>query len=112
MSAGRMTERVAFDERGDAEDGHGGAVSAFAEVIAPVAAEFKHLRGGEAVQAARLAGQHVVVIRVRASSQTRLITTEWRARDVRTGVVYAIRDIEPEVNRAYISLTCQSGVAS
>lgn len=109
--AGRLTERVAFDQRGSASDGAGGTSTAFVEQFRRWAS-FTHLRGGEAVQAARLGGRHTQVIRVRRDSQTVLISTDWQVRDLRSLAVYAVLDVEHETNRAFISLTCQSGVAS
>lgn len=92
-------------------DGAGGTESVFAEHFTAWAA-YTHLRGGEAVMAGRLAGQHPLVVRVRASSQTRQVTSAWRVRDTRTGEFYAIRDVTPSEDRAWIDLLCQSGVAT
>jgi len=41
-----------------------------------------------------------------------MISTDWMLRDVRTGKSFNIRDIEHEVNRQFIALTCESGVAT
>jgi SPP1 family predicted phage head-tail adaptor len=109
-SAGQLTERVAFEQKGSASDGYGGTTTAFVAQFT-CAAGFQHLRGGEAVQAARLQGQHTVIIRVRASSLTKAVTADWRVRDTRKGTVYAIKDLEPETNRMFVSFTCQSGAA-
>jgi len=108
--AGQLKERVAFDQQGKAPDGYGGTTTGFFEKFARWAS-YQHLRGGEAVQAARLQGQHTIIVRVRACPSTRAVTTEWRVRDLRSGTVYAIKDVEVETNRAFISFTCQSGVA-
>lgn len=75
-------------------------------------AEFIHLRGGEDVMAARLEGRHVQVIRIRASSQSRLVTTDWRVKDKRNNDEFNIRDVTPETNRQFISLLCEKGVAT
>lgn len=109
--AGRLKNRVAFDKRGTGSDGAGGTTTVFVEQFRR-AAGFTHLRGGETVLAARLAGQHTIVVRVRADSLTRTVTTGWQVRDLGSGTVYAVRDIEIEENRAFVSLTCQSGMAS
>jgi SPP1 family predicted phage head-tail adaptor len=107
-SAGQLTERVAFEQKGSAPDGYGGTTTAYVEQFT-CRAGFQHLRGGEAVQAARLQGQHTLIIRVRASSLTKAVTGDWRVRDARKGTVYAIKDVEPETNGMFISFTCQSG---
>lgn len=110
-TAGDLVYRVAFDVKGGpVSDGAGGTAKAFAEHF-QCRAGFIHLRGGEAVQAARLEGQHPQVIRVRSSAQTRGVTTDWRIRDVRTGDVFNIRDITPGLDRQFIDFLCQKGVA-
>lgn len=108
--AGDLKHRVAFDKRGVSSDGAGGNTAAFAEQFV-VWAGYTHLRGGESVIAARLEGRHVQVVRVRASSTTRQVTTDWRIRDRRTQDVFNIRDITPTEDRAFIDFLCESGVA-
>lgn len=110
ISAGDLYYRVAFDKRAEVDDGYGNTVSDWREQFQCRAA-FRHLRGGESVMAGRLQGKHVQVITVRASSQTREITTDWRVRDVRTGEAFNIRDVTHETDRAFISFLCEKGVA-
>ncbi|MFC4624223.1 phage head closure protein [Daeguia caeni] len=109
--SGQLHYQVALLKREDVDDGMGNTVSDFVEQF-QTRAEFIHLRGGESVLAGRLQGKHTQVVRVRNSSNTRLISTDWMLRDVRTGESFNIRDIEHEVNRQFISLTCESGVAT
>lgn len=109
--AGALNERVGFAKRDSATDGLGGVSGAFTEQFSR-AAGVTHLRGGEGVLAARLEGQHTVVIRVRSCSLTRAVTPEWQIEDKRTGMVYAIRDVTPTDDRAYLDFLAQSGVAS
>lgn len=110
--SGQLHYQVALLKRIKQEDdGMGNTVSDFVEQF-QTRAEFIHLRGSEAVMAGRLQGKHTQVIRVRNSSNTRLISTDWMLRDVRTGKSFNIRDIEHEVNRQFIALTCESGVAT
>lgn len=108
--AGRLSERIAFDAVTTAADGYGGTIEGFAEQFV-VWAGRKFLRGGEGVQAARLEGRQPVILTIRASSQTRVITTDWRARDTRSATVYNIRSVEPSEDRAFLDLLCESGVA-
>ncbi|OBQ72394.1 phage head closure protein [Mesorhizobium loti] len=110
-TAGDLVYRVAFDVKGMASDGAGGTTTAFSEQF-QCRAGFVHLRGGESVQAARLQGQHPQIIRVRSSSLTRNVTTDWRIRDVRSGDVFNIRDITPGLDRQFIDFLCQKGVAA
>ncbi|TCR01069.1 head-tail adaptor protein [Neorhizobium sp. JUb45] len=114
MQAGDLDQRVAFDASVSVPDGHGGTETGWAQddVATKVAANFRYLRGGEAVLAARLDGRQPVVVTVRRSSKTRLIDTNWRMRDVRTGIVYNIRSGPvPTDDRGYLEFTVESGVA-
>ncbi|MGY3609924.1 MULTISPECIES: phage head closure protein [unclassified Bradyrhizobium] len=111
-SAGDLSHRIAFDKRQDVDDGYGNTQADFVEqfvVWAGVQAKF----GGETVTAARLAGQQPMTITVRQSSQTEQVTTDWRARDARSGLVLNIRSIvDPDDSGAYFEMLCQSGVAT
>jgi SPP1 family predicted phage head-tail adaptor len=111
--AGDLKWRIAFDKRVTVDDGYGNEQGAFAEQFV-VAAHLKPRFGGEAVIAARLQGHQPVTITVRQSTQTRLITPDWRARDVRTSEVYAIRSpaVDPDGKRQWLEFLCQTGVAA
>lgn len=109
--AGDLDQRAAFDKQSATSDGAGGTTTAFAEQFTRWAG-FKHLRGGEAVMAGRLAGKHSLIATVRRDSSTMLIGTDWRMRDVRTGEAFNIRDITPTKDRAFLELLCESGVAT
>jgi SPP1 family predicted phage head-tail adaptor len=109
--AGDLKHRVAFDLRMPKSDGAGNGIAEWREEFEAYAG-FIHLRGGETVMAARLQGQHTLVIFVRASSQTRSVESDWRIRNSRDGTIYNIRDIVHSEDRAWIEFTCQSGVAA
>lgn len=110
-SSRTLFERVSFEKRTNESDGGGGTKSTWIEQF-QCRAEYTHLRGGEAVQAARLQGKHTQVVTVRKSTLSGSVSTDWRIRDVRTNEIYNIRDREPETNRMYISFTCERGVAA
>ncbi|MDR6757835.1 SPP1 family predicted phage head-tail adaptor [Mycoplana sp. BE70] len=109
MDAGDLHYRVAFDRRSEVDDGHGNTRGDWHEQFQCRAA-YRHLRGGESVLAGRLEGRHPQIITVRASSQTRQVTTDWRVRDVRTGDEFNIRDVTHETDRQWISLLVERGV--
>jgi hypothetical protein len=72
--------------------------------------------GGEAVLAARLTGKGLVNIVVRQSANTRMITSDWQAKDERTGEIYNIRSvIDPDGatpnHGFYFEMLCEHGVA-
>lgn len=115
-AAGELRHRVKFERRQDINpdapldlgNTRGDFVPKF-EVWAKIEAKF----GGETVTAARLEGQQPVTITVRHTAQTRQITTDWRARHVRTGTIYAIRSIaDPDDRRVWLEILTQTGVAA
>lgn len=113
MSAGELRERVAFERRAPADDGFGNEVSGEWTEAFRCAARIRPARGGETIQAARLAGKQPVVITVRYNSNTRTVTTDWRVRDTRTETIYNIRSIvNPDEHRAYLDMECDAGVAT
>lgn len=109
--AGDLFYSVAFEKQSSSADGFGGRTASWSTQFACRAA-YVHLHGGEAVQAARLESRHPQIITVRRSSLTAGVTAEWRIRDTRTEEIFAIRDVEPETNRGYISFLCEKGIAS
>lgn len=108
----RLIERVGFEAPQTGNDGGGGVANGFTEQFER-RAEYIHLRGGEAVIAARLQGQHTQIIRVRDEPEARAVTTSWRIVDKRNGDVFNIREIAPAENdRRFRDFTCQKGVAT
>lgn len=111
-AAGDLRWRVAFERRVVVVDDYGNERGDFAEQFV-VWANIKARLGGEAVVAARLEGKQPVTITVRQSPQTRTITEDWRARDVRADKVYAIRSIaDPDGGRQWLEILTQTGTAS
>lgn len=106
----KLFEAVAFDAPTPQADGQGGREDGWTQGHA-CRAQFLYLRGGETVQAARLAGRQPVVVTIRQCDAARLITPEWRMRDTRRSDVYNIRSIVPTDDRMYLELTCEKGVA-
>lgn len=107
-----LRERVAWDKRGTVVDEYGNETGAFVEQFTS-RANYTHLRGGEAVLAARLAGRQPVVVRVRSSANSRAIAPDWRMRDLGTGVNYAVRSVAPAENVGgfWLDILVESGVA-
>lgn len=110
MTAGQLREMVAFDEVAESDTSYGIVAGDWDEQFQR-AARIKPLLGSEPVIAQRLQGVQPMVITVRSDSETRLITTAWRARNVRTGQAFQIRAITPDERRAYIDLLCEWGPA-
>ncbi len=109
--SGNLSERIAFDKPTSAPNGGGGTIAGWASQH-ECWAQVTYLRGTEPVIASRLVGVQPVVIRVRNCAAAREIGSDWRARDMRTGTVYALTGgAVPSDNRAYLDFMAKSGVA-
>lgn len=112
MEIGRARSRIAFDKRMTIDDGAGNTEGDFAEqfvLYGNLVPKF----GGETVMAGRLQGKSTFVLTIRYSSLSRRITTDWRARNVRTGETYNIRNIDDaEERHQWLELLVESGVAA
>lgn len=106
-----MIDRLAFDAPAGTEtDGLGGTKPLWAEQFQQ-RVTIIYLRGGEAVEGARLAGRPVYKIKMRQSSGARLITTDWLARDVRRGNVYNITEVDAITDRLWVYLVVEGRTA-
>jgi hypothetical protein len=114
MRAGQLEHRFRFERRerlavpGDA---HGVTEGGWQVQIAQVPARLVPLRRGEEVLGSRLQGVQPYILTIRSYSATRLIETDWRAVDERTGIAYNIRTVEKPA-RDHIDLLIDSGGAS
>ncbi|MBA3570569.1 MAG: phage head closure protein [Pyrinomonadaceae bacterium] len=107
-----LRERVALDKRGTTPDIYGNVNNAFVEQFT-IAARIRPLKGGEGVQAARLTGTQPVLISVRYSSQTKLIQSDWRARNTRTGTVFSIKTaVNTDERKQFIDMMAVAGEAA
>jgi head-tail adaptor len=110
MTAGAKTYLMAFDRRVAASDGAGNELGGWAEQFrAWVAIRF--LRGGEAVQAARLEGEQPAILTVWASAQTKLVGHAWRAREVVSGRSWNVKSAALTDSRSEIEMVAMAGVA-
>lgn len=109
--AGELRHRLAFDKRSEGGDGYGNTVTTWEEQFKTWAA-MRSRGGSEAVIAGRLEGRNMVSVYVRSSRAARAIDTDWRARDLRTGTVYAVVHADTFTNEAFVYLDLQSGVAT
>lgn len=113
MAIGQLRERVAFEVRPMADDGYGNLQAGdFAEVYR-CAAQIMPKMGGETVLASRLTGTQPMLVTVRICAALKDIGTDWRIRDLRSGVVYDIRSISnPDEQKRYLEILAVSGVAA
>lgn len=120
IGAGDLRERVGFYQR-EARDESPELGNTFGDFSATasltVYANIKPRLGGEAVLAGRLEGRKLVNITIRRSAASAAITTDWRAKDERTGAIYNIRSIvdpyqDKPQRRMFLELLCEEGVAT
>lgn len=111
MRAGELRERFEFQERPSQSDGYGNEQGPW-QARYECAARRQMLRGGETVMASRLEGRQPAVLTIRANSMARRITTDWRARDIRTEEIWNIRSISPSEKRDFIELLVEKGAAT
>lgn len=113
--AQELKHRVIFQARGVIDDGYGNEVSGPFEDKFTVWAALRPGGASETVVAARREGHQVLHVYLRASSQTRQITSDWRMKVTDHGVerVYAI-DAQPDglTMRGWIYMQVESGVAA
>lgn len=120
MQAGDLCSRVGFYKREDLSDSSPDTGNLEGEF--PDEPEFtskamiKPRLGGEGVLAGRLSGRHLVNITVRNCDQVAEVNEEWKARDMRKGVDYNIRDVidpfEGDHRRGrWVEFLCEVGVA-
>lgn len=107
--AGALNHRVEFQQPVTGDDGHGGVVTSW-ETRFSVAARLVPKLGGEDVVAQRMQGKQPYIVTVRSSSETRMVTTAWRARNARTGAIYNIKSSANTDERgAYLDLLAVEG---
>lgn len=110
MRTGRMIWDLSIEAPGRVDDGYGGATTKWFEQFT-TRGEVLFLQGGESVMASRLAGRQPVVIRLRSSTASREIRTDWRVTDQRSQINYAIKGVKETPDRLWIEITAESGVA-
>ena len=110
MAAGKMRERMKFQERSQSPDGYGNFENVWTDKFAR-AAEIIPLKGGEEVLAARLSGVQPVIIRIRYSTEASAIASHWKAVDARTDATYNITSIiNIDQKKRYLDLMATRGV--
>lgn len=125
VTARRLRELITFSARYNNEndspptDGYGNVEEGWVDQFT-VHAEIIPLKGGgggevtasEEVLASRLAGVQPVVIIVRYSDQTKLIKTDWKATNARSGVIYNIRTtVNMDQKKQFLDILASTGVA-
>lgn len=111
MKRAHLDERIVLQRPTATADGMGGTEAGWQDVF-ETRAHFRYLRGGESVLAGRLQGRLTVVATIPSHHAARQVTADWRLRDARAGTIYNVRSIIPSDDKAFLELTCESGVAT
>ncbi len=113
--AGGLRQKLHFQKRGEAVDEWGNPTggSDYATVFTDMA-ELVPRMGGEAVQAARLAGTQPYTIRARSNANTRQVRPHWRIVDARDSTrIMAIKAIsDPEQKNQFLEILAVDGELS
>lgn len=108
--AGKLVERVAFDRPDTVDDGLGGRARSWVQDF-DCNAEFRYQKGSEEEDAGGHVGVAEFKVRVRSSSETRRITSEYRMRDVKRSVAYNLREVDNVSDRHWVWFVAENGIA-
>jgi len=107
--AGSLNSRVEFQQPVLQEDGHGGTIVGW-EAVFTEPGRLTPRIGGEDVVGQRLQGKQPYILRVRSSTRTRAVKTEWRVVNSRSGSVYSIKSATNlDERNAYVDLLVVEG---
>lgn len=109
--SGSLSERIAFLQQVEGDDGYGGVVVGWQSVFEE-AGRLQPKLGSEPVVAGRLQGIQPYLLTVRSSTRTRSVTPAWRVRNVRTGREYNIKTaVNVDERNAYLEMLVVEGEA-
>lgn len=107
MEAGNLTQLATFQSPVQSADDDGQLHQGWRDEFT-IWVNVKYLRGGEAVMQARMQSHTPAILTVRASPQSRRITSEWRA--AIDGRVFEVKeDPRPTQDRAWLELLVEAG---
>lgn len=112
---GALRHRVIVERRATntAGDGAGNFLEAWTKIGPPgeLPARIVELRGDETVLDAKLRGQAITSVVLRADTFTRSITPDDRIVDVTNGRTFNVRHTPAPERRGYLELLCEAGAA-
>lgn len=107
--AGQRRALIVFEKRGIGTSTYGKKPGDWEEQCREFC-RIRYLRGPEPIIASRLTGTNTVVLSVPSSTSTRLIETNWRARDLNTGETFNVRSKTRGERNDELDIMCESGV--
>lgn len=107
-AAGKFRRRLQFRQRALVSDGYGNVEGDFETVFTEQARVVPRF-GSEAVLSSRLQGRQPYTVTVRASPQTRQVTTDWQAFDATANATYNIRSVAEDEGRREIDMLVETG---
>ena len=114
MGAAKLYYRLQFQVRSEpVNDGYGNTLGGDWEPQFEAHCGLTYLKGSETVLASRLEAKSPIVISLRNTANARRVTHEWRAKDLRTGVIYQIKERpRPTEDRSILEMLAEAGVAA
>jgi head-tail adaptor len=103
-----VIHKYSFQKRAEVIDDYGNTKGDW-EAVFEARGSRRFFKGREKVIAAAETSTQEVIIRVRNSANARMVASDWRAVDLRTGETYNIRGFEPTDDRMFIEFLAQSG---
>lgn len=108
-TGGDLREVIELQDFVAIDDGYGGQTQTW-ETVMTAPARIRTLTGGETVIAARLQGTQTLVATVRHQPAMNDVTSAWRAKNGRTGIMYNIRSVTVDERKAFVDILMESGV--
>jgi SPP1 family predicted phage head-tail adaptor len=108
-TAGDLREKVELQALVTVSDGAGGSTQSW-ETVLTASAGIKVLKAGEEIMQGRLASEQTLVVTLRWQPALADALTTWKLKNVRTGKLYGIKSITPDVRKAWVDILCQTDV--
>jgi head-tail adaptor len=111
-AAGQLRDRLEFYKKVETSEDALGNTERVWELQFTIAGRVVQRIGGETVLQARLSGQNVASITVRMTPQTKLVSSDWKAVDVRSYDTWNIRSAVPDERKRFVEILAERGVVT
>ena len=109
MKSGQLRQRLTLERRGTTRDSSGGVVDTWETVAAGIHAKVFHKTGSEQVLSERIKGVTVMDIHMRLSTNNSAMKTDDRLTNDRTGELYNIVSVLPDMKGRVLMITATLG---
>jgi len=109
-AAGQLSDRLEFYKKVEASEDALRNKERVWELQFTIAGRVVQRIGGETVLQARLSGQNIASITIRMTAQTKYVTSDWKAVNVRSNDVWNIRSAVPDEKKRFVEILAERGV--